>query len=72
MNDVERYTAVFPSVRAAAAAAGISTEMLRRMRRQGYVATRERALRMAEACGHRVSAAGLLGLGQADHRARAG
>lgn len=71
MNDVERYTAVFPSVREAAAAAGISTEMLRRMRRQGYVATRERALRMAEACGHHVTAAGLLGVDPPGHHARA-
>lgn len=70
LNPVERYTACFPSVGTAAAAAGISTEMLRRMRLQGFVSTRDRALRMAAACGDRVSAVELMGLAPDDAAGR--
>jgi len=62
-NPIERFIACFPTVRAAAAAAGVSTAMLRRMRSRGYVSTRQRALRMALACEGRLSAAELLALG---------
>ena len=51
-------------MRAAAQAAGVSTAMLRKMRSRGYVSTRERALRMARACGFRLGAAELLALTQ--------
>ena len=61
-NPVERYIACFPTARAAAEAAGISTAMLRRMRSRGYVSTRTRALLMAQACGFRVKPAELLAL----------
>lgn len=61
-NPVERYIACFPTARAAAEAAGISTAMLRRMRSRGYVSTRQRALLMAQACRFKVKAAELLAL----------
>lgn len=61
-NPIERYIACFETVRAAADAAGVSTAMLRRMRSRGYVSTRQRALRMARACGFRLAAAELLAL----------
>ncbi|QQP96928.1 hypothetical protein [Lysobacter enzymogenes] len=61
-NPIERYIACFVTVRAAADAAGVSTAMLRRMRARGYVSTRQRALRMARACGFRLQAAELLAL----------
>lgn len=63
-NPIERYIACFETVRAAALAAGVSTAMLRKMRSRGYVSTRQRALRMARACGFRVGAAELLALTQ--------
>lgn len=59
-NPVERFTAQFPTRRAAAKAAGITTEQLRKMRRLGYVSTRARAITMANAVGGRISAAALL------------
>lgn len=62
-NPIERYIACFATVRAAAEAAGVSAAMLRRMRSRGYVSTRQRALRMARACGLRLTAAELLALG---------
>jgi len=61
-NPVERYVECFHSYGAAAQAAGISTEMLRRMRKRGYVTTRKRALIMARACSFRVDAIELLAL----------
>lgn len=61
-NPVTRYVACFATVQAAASAAGITTEMLRRMRKQGYVTTRKRALVMAQACGFRVEATQLMAL----------
>lgn len=61
-NAVERYVECFHSCGAAAQAAGISTEMLRRMRKRGYVTTRKRALIMARACSFRVDAIELLAL----------
>ena len=61
-NPVERYVECFNSCGAAAQAAGISTEMLRRMRKRGYVTTRKRALIMARACSFRVDAIELLAL----------
>ncbi|HZX77705.1 hypothetical protein [Lysobacter sp.] len=61
-NPVERYVACFQTVQAAAKAAGISGEMLRRMRKRGFVTTRKRALIMARACGFRVEATQLLAL----------
>jgi hypothetical protein len=62
-NPVERFVACFDTVGQAAKAAEISTEMLRQFRRRGHVATRDRALVMARACGERVTAAELLALG---------
>lgn len=59
-NPVELFTALFPTVADAAAAAGVSPQMLFRMRRRGFVSTRDRAVRMAEASQGRVSAAQLL------------
>ncbi|MBU8977972.1 MULTISPECIES: hypothetical protein [unclassified Lysobacter] len=70
-NPVDRYVACFPSCQIAAAAAGVSTEMLRRMRRCGFVTTRKRALLMARACGFRVDAIELLGLSGVRRSARA-
>ncbi|MBW8810310.1 hypothetical protein [Lysobacter capsici] len=61
-NPVERYIACFPTARAAAEAAGISTAMLRRMRGRGYVSTRHRALLMAQACRFKVKPAELMAL----------
>jgi hypothetical protein len=61
-NPVERYVACFETVTAAASAAGISSEMLRRMRKRGFVTTRKRALVMARACGFQVDARQLLAL----------
>jgi len=61
-NPVERYIECFQSCAAAAFAAGISTEMLRRMRKRGYVTTRKRALIMARACRFHVDAIELLAL----------
>lgn len=61
-NPVERYVACFQTVQAAALAAGISSEMLRRMRKRGFVTTRKRALIMARACGYQVEAMQLLAL----------
>lgn len=61
-NPVERYVACFQTVQAAALAAGISGEMLRRMRKRGFVTTRKRALIMARACGYQVDAMQLLAL----------
>ena len=61
-NPVERYVDCFHSCQAAADAAGISTEMLRRLRKRGFVTTRKRALIMARACGFRVDAIELLAL----------
>ncbi len=61
-NPVERYAECFHSCSAAAHAAGITTEMLRRMRKRGYVTTRKRALIMARACGFRADAIELLAL----------
>lgn len=62
MNPVARYVACFETAQAAATAAGISTEMLRRMRKRGFVTTRKRALVMAQACGFRVEATELMAL----------
>lgn len=59
-NPVEVFTALFPTISDAADAAGVSREMLRKMRRQGFVSTRDRAVRMAAAVEGRVSAAQLL------------
>lgn len=61
-NQVARYVACFDTAHAAATAAGISTEMLRRMRKRGFVTTRKRALLMAQACGFRVDATQLMAL----------
>ncbi|RDZ28662.1 hypothetical protein [Lysobacter silvisoli] len=61
-NPILRYIACFATVSAAARAAGISTEMLRQMRIKGFVSTRNRALRMAEACGGRLEPAELMAL----------
>ena len=61
-NPVERYVECFNSCGAAAQAAGISTEMLGRMRKRGYVTTRKRAPIMARACSFRVDAIELLAL----------
>lgn len=61
-NPILRYVACFATVGLAAKAAGVSTEMLRQMRIRGFVSTRNRALRMAEASGGRVSAVELLAL----------
>lgn len=62
MNPVAQYVACFETAQAAATAAGISTEMLRRMRKRGFVTTRKRALVMARACGFRVDAMQLMAL----------
>lgn len=59
-NPVDRFVSCFGTVGEAATAAGVSTEMLRRMRHRGYVTTRDRAMVMAEACKHHVKAAELL------------
>lgn len=59
-NPVEAFAGLFPTLSEAAAAAGVSREMLRRMRQRGFVSTRDRALVMAKASGGRVSAAELL------------
>ncbi|RPE81599.1 hypothetical protein [Vulcaniibacterium tengchongense] len=64
-NPIVRYVACFGSVREAAQAAGVSTEMLRRMRKRGYVSTRQRALQMAQACQFRVKATELMALTRA-------
>lgn len=69
-NPVERYVECFNSCGAAAQAAGISTEMLRRMRKRGYVTTRKRALIMARACSFRVDAIELLALSGVRHSPR--
>lgn len=61
-NPVERYVECFANYQAAALAAGVSTEMLRRMRKRGFVTTRKRALLMARACGFRVDAIELMAL----------
>ncbi|UHQ21568.1 hypothetical protein LVB77_12835 [Lysobacter sp. 5GHs7-4] len=61
-NPIQRYVACFATVGSAAQAAGVSTEMLRQMRIKGFVSTRNRALRMADACAGRVSAIELLAL----------
>ncbi|WP_157489293.1 hypothetical protein [Lysobacter sp. Root916] len=61
-NPIQRYVACFATVGLAAKAAGVSTEMLRQMRIRGFVSTRNRALRMAEACAGRVSAVELMAL----------
>lgn len=61
-NPVERFVDCFPSVSAAAEAAQISREMLRRYRRLGHVTYRDRAIAMSEACGGRVSPQDLLDL----------
>lgn len=63
-NPILRYVACFATVGLAAKAAGVSTEMLRQMRIKGFVSTRNRALRMAEASGGRVSAIELMALPQ--------
>lgn len=60
VNPVERFVACFGTVKEAALAAQVSTEMLRKMRLQGYVSTRDRAITMAVACQNRVPAAELL------------
>jgi hypothetical protein len=65
-NPVERFVACFDTIGQAAEAAQISTEMLRRFRQRGFVATRDRALVMAEACGSKVTAAELLALPGSD------
>jgi hypothetical protein len=70
-NPVERYVDCFRSCQAAADAAGISTEMLRRLRKRGFVTTRKRALIMARACGFRVDAIELLALVGVRRSARA-
>lgn len=64
-NPIEQYREQFFSVKDAADAAGLSTEMLRKMRRKGYVPTRDRAVIMAKACGNRISAARLLAVDEA-------
>ena len=61
-NPIRRDVACFATVGLAAKAAGVSTEMLRQMRIRGFVSTRNRALRMAEACAGRVSAIELMAL----------
>lgn len=61
-NPIEQFIGCFDSVEAAAKGAGISYEMLRRMRHRGYATTRERAIVMATACGDRIAPAELLGL----------
>lgn len=61
-NPIERYIACFATARAAAAAAGVSTAMLRRMRVRGYVSTRHRALLMAQACRFKIQPVELLAL----------
>lgn len=60
MNPVQRFQECFPTMTAAAKAAGITREMLRLHRNRGYVTTRALALRMELACGKAVSAAQLL------------
>ena len=64
-NPVDLWVALFPTVGEAATAAGVSTEMLRKIRRRGYVSTRDRAIKMAEAAGGVVTAAELLAVHQA-------
>lgn len=71
-NPVTRYVACFATVQAAASAAGITTEMLRRMRKRGYVSTRKRALVMARACGFRVEATELMALSSSVENEAAG
>lgn len=61
-NPIERYIACFDTAREAAAAAGVSAAMLRRMRVRGYVSTRARALLMAQACSFRMEAVELMAL----------
>lgn len=62
MNAITTYENHFNTKRAAAAAVGITTEMMRIHRLRGYVKTRDLALRMEAACGRKVKAAALLGL----------
>lgn len=61
-NPIEQFIELFPTVGAAADAAGVTREQLRKFRHRGYVSTRERALHMARACRNRVSPARLLAL----------
>ena len=63
-NPVERFVSLFPTIGAAATAAGVTTEMLRQMRRRGFVSTRDRALHMAGASEGRVTAAELLAVAE--------
>lgn len=59
---VDRYVRCFPTIKVAAACAGVSTEMLRRFRKNGIVGSVSRAHTMARACGFTVDAIELLGL----------
>lgn len=68
-NPVERYVECFARVQDAAAAAGVSTEALRKMRKAGHVTTRSRALHMSQMCNSKVSPAELLAVDKA-RRAR--
>lgn len=68
-NPIERFVRCFPTVTAAAEAAEVSREMLRKLRHQGYVTTRDRALVMSEACKGKVKPSELLALGEAKGRA---
>lgn len=61
-NPIEQFIELFPTVGAAANAAGVTREQLRKFRHRGYVSTRDRALHMARASRNRVSAARLLNL----------
>lgn len=61
-NPIEQFIGLFPTVGAAAQAAGVTREQLRKFRHRGYVSTRDRALHMARACRNRVSPARLLAL----------
>jgi hypothetical protein len=61
-NPVEQFVTLFRTVKEAAEAAGVTTEMLRQFRRAGFVSTRARAIRMAEAVDGQVTPAALLGV----------
>lgn len=68
-NPIERFVRCFPSISAAAEAAEVSREMLRKLRHQGYVSTRDRALVMSRACKGKVKPSELLALGEGRERA---
>lgn len=65
---MDRWVSLFPTLTEAAAAAGVTREMLRQMRRRGYVTTRDRAVRMAKAVHDSVRAAELLGVQDAGEK----